>query len=85
MKDIQPISVPATVETPNISRMIYTIRDQQVMLASDLAMLYQVETRVLNQAVKRNQKRFPERYCFRLTREEEANLTSQIVMSSSRL
>ncbi len=52
------------------------------MLASDLAMLYQVEIRVLNQAVKRNQKRFPERYCFQLTK-EEANLTSQIVMSSS--
>ena len=48
------------------------------MLASDLAMLYQVEIRVLNQAVKRNQKR----YCFQLTK-EEANLTSQIVMSSS--
>ena len=83
MKEIQPISVPATVETPNISRMIYTIRNQQVMLASDLAMLYQVETRVLNQAVKRNQKRFPERYCFQLTKEEESNLTSQFVMSSS--
>ena len=53
------------------------------MLASDLAMLYQVETRVLNQAVKRNQKRFPERYCFQLTKEEAENLTSQIVMSSS--
>ncbi|WP_366928453.1 ORF6N domain-containing protein [Selenomonas sp. F0473] len=52
------------------------------MLASDLAMLYQVETRVLNQAVKRNQKRFPERYCFQLTK-EEANLTSRIVISSS--
>ena len=53
------------------------------MLASDLAMLYQVEIRVLNQAVKRNQKRFPERYCFQLTKEEAENLTSQFVMSSS--
>ncbi|MBO6204578.1 MAG: ORF6N domain-containing protein [Selenomonas sp.] len=83
MKEIQPVSVPATSDTPNISQLIYTIRNQQVMLASDLAMLYQVETRVLNQAVKRNQKRFPERYCFQLTKEETANLTSQIVMSSS--
>lgn len=83
MNEIQPVSVPATTDTPNISRLIYTIRNQQVMLASDLAMLYQVETRVLNQAVKRNQKRFPERYCFQLTKEEAANLTSQIVMSSS--
>ena len=55
MNEIQPVSVPATTDTPNISRLIYTIRNQQVMLASDLAMLYQVETRVLNQAVKRNQ------------------------------
>jgi len=83
MKEIQPVSISASTDTPNISQLIYTIRNQQVMLASDLAMLYQVETRVLNQAVKRNQKRFPERYCFQLTKEEEANLTSQFVMSSS--
>lgn len=83
MNENQPMSVPATPDTPNISRLIYTIRNQQVMLASDLAMLYQVETRILNQAVKRNQKRFPERYCFQLTKEETENLTSQIVMSSS--
>ena len=83
MKEIQPVSISAATDTPNISRLIYTIRNQQVMLASDLAMLYQVETRVLNQAVKRNQKRFPERYCFQLTKEEAENLTSQIVMSSS--
>ena len=83
MKEFQPVSVPTTADTPNISKLIYTIRNQQVMLASDLAMLYQVETRVLNQAVKRNQNRFPERFCFQLTKEEAANLTSQIVMSSS--
>jgi len=70
MKEFQPVSISPTTDTPNISRLIYTIRNQQVMLASDLAMLYQVETRVLNQAVKRNQKRFPERYCFQLTKEE---------------
>ena len=83
MNENQPLSIPAPPDTLNISRLIYTIRNQQVMLASDLAMLYQVETRVLNQAVKRNQKRFPERYCFQLTKDEAANLTSQIVMSSS--
>ena len=83
MKEIQPVSISAATDAPNISRLIYTIRNQQIMLASVLAMLYQVETRVLNQAVKRNQKRFPERYCFQLTKEEEANLTSQFVMSSS--
>lgn len=67
----------------DIRSFIYLVRGQQVMLDSDLAMLYQVETRVLNQAVKRNIKRFPERYCFQLTKEEVANLTSQVVMSSS--
>ena len=82
MNELQPVPVSATTDIPNISRLIHTIRNQQVMLASDLAMLYKVETRVLNQAVKRNQKRFPERYCFQLTKEEAENLTSQIVMSS---
>lgn len=82
MKEIQPVSISSATDTTNISRLIYTTRSQQVILASDLSMLYQVETRVLNQAVKRNQKRFPERYCFQLTK-KEADLTSQIVMSSS--
>ena len=53
-----------------------------VMLTSNLAMLCQVETQVLNQAVKQNQRRFPERYRFQLTK-EEANLTSQFVRSIS--
>lgn len=53
-----------------IRDMIYTVRGKQVMLDSDLAELYGVETKVLNQAVGRNPKRFPERFCFRVTREE---------------
>ena len=69
--------------TLDIRSFIYTIRGQQVMLDSDLAMLYQVETRALNQAVKRNRKRFPDRYCFQLTKEEAENLTSQFVMSKA--
>jgi hypothetical protein len=52
---------------PAIEKRIYTIRGQQVMLDSDLAMLYGVETRVLNQAVKRNRDRFPEFFCFQLS------------------
>ena len=52
------------------------------MIDSDLAMLYQVETRVLNQAVKRNISRFPERFRFQLTKEEYENLKSQFVISS---
>ena len=55
------------------------------MLDSDLAMLYGVETRVLNQAVSRNAKRFPEPFCFRLTQNEAEDLTSQIVMLGSEL
>lgn len=61
-----------------IRDMIYTIRGQQVMLDSDLAELYEVETKRLNEAVSRNSKRFPERFCFRITREEAESLRSQI-------
>ena len=50
-----------------IQNLIYEIRGQKVMLDSDLAKLYQVETRVLNQAVKRNLKRFPPDFMFQLT------------------
>lgn len=65
-----------------ISDLIYTIRDKQVMLDSDLAKLYQVETRVFNQAVKRNLNRFPDHFRFQLTEGEYRNLKSQIVTSS---
>ncbi len=65
-----------------IQSKIYEIRGQRVMLDFDLAALYQVETRVLNQAVKRNIKRFPEDFMFQLNRLEFENLKSQIVISS---
>lgn len=65
-----------------IRNMIYTVRGKQVMLDSDLAELYGVETRTLNQAVTRNPDRFPERFCFRLTKEEAEILKSQFVISS---
>ena len=58
---------------------IHVIRNQQVMLDSDLARLYRVETRVLNQAVKRNIERFPENFMFQLSKEESKNLISQNV------
>ena len=64
-----------------IERKIYLIRGKKVMLDRDLAALYQVETRVLNQAVSRNRERFPEDFMFSLNREEIMNL-SQIVISS---
>ena len=67
-----------------IESLIHVIRDQQVMLDSDLARLYGEETRVLNQAVKRHIERFPEDFMFQLSKEESQNLISQIVTSSSR-
>ncbi|NOQ37856.1 hypothetical protein GQ472_03115 [archaeon] len=65
-----------------IRNRIYTIRGLQVMTDRDLASLYDVETRILNQAVKRNSERFPEEYCFQLNDEEFSNWISQIVMSN---
>lgn len=70
------------MDEKNITDLIYTIRGKQVMLDSDLAGLYQVETRVFNQAVKRNSNRFPEQFRFQLTEEEYKNLRSQFVTSS---
>ena len=65
-----------------VQNLIYEIRGQKVMLDFDLAKLYQVETKVLNQAVRRNIKRFPEDFMFQLDNKEFANLKSQIVTSS---
>jgi phage regulator Rha-like protein len=65
-----------------LEKLIYEIRGQAVMLDSDLAGLYQVETRVLNQAVKRNINRFPKDFMFQLTKQERETLISQFVISS---
>jgi len=70
------------VTIDDIRSRIYTIHGVQAMLDMDLAALYMVETRVLNQAVKRNRERFPERFCFQLSDGEFEILKSQIVMSS---
>ena len=70
------------VDNREIQSMIYTFRGRQVMLDSDLARLYKVETKVFNQAVKRNINRFPENFRFQLTDSEYENLRSQIVTSS---
>ena len=66
-----------------IKSRIFTIRGVQVMLDRDLASIYQVETRVFNQAVKRNENRFPRSFRFRLDMEEYRALTSQIVISKT--
>jgi hypothetical protein len=65
-----------------IRSLIYSIRGKQVMLDSDLASLYEVETKNLNKAVKRNIERFPASFCFQLTEEEVENLRFQIGTSS---
>lgn len=71
------------ISNDDIKSKIYTIRGMQVMLDRDLAVLYAVETRALNQAVKRNQERFPNDYCFQLTDEELQIWKSQIVITNS--
>jgi len=81
----------------SIQNRIYEIRGERVMLDMDLAALYEVETRVFNQAVKRNIKRFPDDFMFRLTLSEwrgmrskfvtaypESNISSQFVMTSKK-
>ena len=80
---ITPAIVPASeAETRNL---IYTVRGVQVMLDSDLAVLYQVETKYLNRAAKRNEARFPEDFRFQITREEYGDLRCQIGTSSDDL
>ena len=69
------------VVQPAIEKLIYVIRDKQVMIDSDLAMLYHVETKRLNEAVKRNIARFPEEFRFQLTEKETESLRSQIATS----
>ena len=72
-----------TINQHNIKDKIYTIRDLQVMLDKDLSELYGVETKVFNQAVKRNIARFPEHFRFQLTKEEADNLRFQNGTSNS--
>ena len=69
-------------ETDNIKSLIYTIRGKQVMLDSDVAMLYHYKTKNINKAMKRNIERFPEDFCFQLTEKEVENLRFQFGTSS---
>jgi len=82
--DNDAIQLSTIVERPfDIKSLIYIVQNQQVMLDSDLAALYQVETGALNRAVKRNSERFPQDFCFQLTSDETDNLKCQIGISSS--
>lgn len=76
--------LPATelLNDKRVEDCIYTIRDKQVMLDSDISRLFQVETRIVNQQMKRNIERFPDDFCFQLNSIEFKILTSQIVISS---
>ena len=74
--------ITAIVPTEIIEQKIYIIRGVKVMLSHDLAFLYQVETRVLIQAIKRNQERFPVDFMFQLNEKELNNWRSQIVTSN---
>jgi len=70
------------IESEKIENKIYSVRGHRVMLDSDLAELYGVETRRLNEQVKRNSERFPASFMFQLTPAEEENLKSQFATSS---
>ena len=77
-KDTNPVLFPDHI----VLSKIFTIRDHKVMIDRDLAELYGVETRALNQAVKRNLQRFPEDFMFQMTSDELENWKSQIVISN---
>ena len=77
-KEMEPVETQIVeIMPPDVENLIYIVRNKQVMVDSDLAMLYQVETKALNRAVKRNIKRFPEDFCFQLTTEEAESLKCQ--------
>jgi ORF6N domain len=76
-------SRPPLVPLERTEHMILFVRGQKVMLDRDLAELYDVETRVLNQAVRRNKRRFPPDFMFQMTPQEFAQWRSQIVMSKT--
>ena len=77
-KEIKDLTIQNTISSEEIKNLIYTIRGKQVMLDSDVAMLYHYETKNINKAVKRNIERFPEEFCFQLTDEEMKILRFQI-------
>ena len=80
---MEALTIPDTVVADSIRSRILTIRGVQVMLDRDLAELYGVPTKVLNQAVKRNAERFPERYMFQLTKSDVENFRSRFATGSA--
>ena len=80
--EINSLVVQDNISNEEIKNLIYTIRGKQVMLDSDVAMLYHYPTKRINEAVNRNKQRFPENFCFQLTEIETENLKLQIVTLS---
>ena len=85
-RNTRPVIIPTTLlavsgKNKKIENMIYEVRGVQVMLDSDLAKLYQTETKRINEAVSRNKEKFPERYCFRVSEDKYNSLKSQIATS----
>ena len=81
--EIKTLSVEKVATNDEIKNLIYTIRGKQVMLDSDVAMLYHYQTKRINETVSRNKERFPENFCFQLTEEEAQKLKLQIANSNS--
>lgn len=71
------------ISVERIAKCIYVLRGEKVMLDADLAVLYEVPTKVLNQALRRNRERFPNDFAFQLTAEEFAFLKSQLVTANT--
>ena len=69
----------------DIKNLIYSIRGKQVMLDSDVAMLYHYETKRINETVRRNKERFPENFCFQLNNDEVEILMSQFATLNKKL
>ena len=79
------LEIKKELTNEEIKNLIYTVRGKQVMIDSDVAMLYHYETKRINEAVNRNKNRFPENFCFQLTEEEFESLRSQIATSKQNL
>ena len=82
--EINNLVVQENLSNEEIKNLIYTIRGKQVMLDSDVAMLYHYETRRINETVKRNLERFHIEFCFQLTSKEYEILKSQFATSNTR-
>ena len=75
--------MPSLEITPSVDGLIHNIRNQRVILDTDLAKLYGIPTFRFNEAIKRNRNRFPDDFLFQLTKEETKALTSQFAMSKA--